>query len=86
MDIVSLLIGFAVGGLVLGIVCFFAGISHRKKKAEGILGSAEEESKRILNDALKNAEAKKKETILEAKDEIHRLPNRIRKGKPRAPQ
>lgn len=73
MDIVSLLIGFAVGGLVLGIVCFFAGISHRKKKAEGILGSAEEESKRILNDALKNAEAKKKETILEAKDEIHRL-------------
>ena len=73
MDIVSLLIGFAVGGLVFGIACFFAGISHRKKKAEGILGSAEEESKRILNDALKNAEAKKKETILEAKDEIHRL-------------
>ena len=73
MDIVSLIIGFAVGGLIFGIVCFFAGISHRKKKAEGILGSAEEESKRILNDALKNAEARKKESILEAKDEIHRL-------------
>ena len=73
MDILALLIGFAVGGLVFGIVCFFAGISHRRKKAEGILGSAEEESKRILSDAIKNAEAKKKETILEAKDEIHRL-------------
>ena len=28
-----------------------------------------------MNDAIKNAEAKKKETILEAKDEIHRLRN-----------
>ena len=35
MDIVSLLIGFAVGGLVFGIACFFAGISHRKKKSRG---------------------------------------------------
>ncbi|MBQ6817977.1 MAG: ribonuclease Y [Clostridia bacterium] len=70
---VWLAIGFAVGALVFGIVCYFAGIAHRKKKAEGILGSAEEESKRILNDAMKAAEAKKKESLLEAKDEIHRL-------------
>ena len=67
--------GFAVGALVFGIICFLLGIRHRKNKAESIIGSAEQESKRILNDALKNAEAKKKETILEAKDEIHRLRN-----------
>ena len=73
MNIPSLAIGFAVGALLFGIVCYFAGIAHRKKKAEGILGSAEEESKRILNDAMKAAEAKKKESLLEAKDEIHRL-------------
>ncbi len=70
---VWLAIGFAVGAVVFGIACYFAGIAHRKKVAEGILGSAEEESKRILNDAMKTAEAKKKESLLEAKDEIHRL-------------
>ena len=66
---------FIVGALLFGFICFLGGIRHRKNKAESIIGSAEQESKRILNDALKNAEAKKKETILEAKDEIHRLRN-----------
>ena len=63
----------AAVAVVVGIVAFAAGISHRKKKAEAIIGSAETEAKRILNDAYKNAEAKKKESILEAKDEIHNL-------------
>lgn len=73
MDLVSFLIGLAVGGVVLGALCFFAGISHRKKKAEAAIGSAEQEAIRLLNDAMKNAEAKRKEMTLEAKDEIHRL-------------
>ena len=72
-ELLYAIIGFAVGSLLFGIICYFAGIAHRKRKAEGILGSAEEESKRILNDAMKAAEAKKKESLLEAKDEIHRL-------------
>ncbi len=49
------------------------GINHRKKIAEAQIGSAEEEAKRILSDALKNSEAKKKELILEGKEEVHRL-------------
>ena len=72
-DIALILIGAAAGGLVFGIIAYILGIQYRKRKAEGILGSAEEEAKRLLNDAIKNAEAKKKETLLEAKDEIHRL-------------
>ena len=72
-ELLYAIIGFAVGSLLFGMICYFAGIAHRKRKAEGILGSAEEESKRILNDAMKAAEAKKKESLLEAKDEIHRL-------------
>ena len=68
-----LLIGIASGGLVIGVICFIAGIQHRKKTAEAVIGSAEQESKRILTDAMKNAEAKKKEALLEAKDEIHQL-------------
>ncbi len=73
MDLIAFFIGLAVGGVVLGTVCFFAGIRFRKKKAEAAIGSAEEESIRLLNDAMKNAEAKRKEMTLEAKDEIHRL-------------
>ncbi len=59
--------------LVLGIVGFLGGSTFRKKSAEKAIGSAEDEAKRILNDALKNAETRKKEALLEAKDEIHQL-------------
>ena len=54
-------------------VAFAAGVSYRKKQAEAAIGSAEQEAKRIVSDAIKTSEAKKKETILEGKDEIHRL-------------
>lgn len=40
--------------------------------AEQKIGSAEQEATRILNDALSQAETKKKEAIIEAKDEIHK--------------
>ena len=70
--LIAVLIALGVA-VVAAVVGFFAGVSHRKRKAEAIIGSAENESKRILNDAYKAAEAKKKESILEAKDEIHNL-------------
>ncbi len=64
----------AVAAAVVATVIGFAwGVSHRKKKAESAIGSAETEAKRILNDAYKTAEARKKESILEAKDEIHKM-------------
>ena len=56
-----------------GAVCFLAGVAHRKKTAEFTIGSAEQEAKRIVSEAIKNAEAKKKEAVLEGKDEIRRL-------------
>ena len=42
-----------------------------------MLGSAEQEAKRIVSDAIKTSEAKKKETVLEGKDEIHRMRNEM---------
>lgn len=56
--------------LVAAVAAFFAGSSHRKKKAETSIGSAEAEAKRIVSDAIKTADAKKKEAILEGKDKI----------------
>ena len=58
---------------VAGAVCFVLGGIHRKKTAEFTIGSAEQEAKRIVSDAIKTAEAKKKEVVLDGKDELHRL-------------
>ena len=64
-----------VGLLIGGGLAFFLGIRYRKNVAETGIGSAEQEAKRIVSDAIKTAEAKKKETIIEGKEEIHRLRN-----------
>ena len=63
----------AAAAVIAAVIAFASGVSYRKRKAEATIGSAEAEAKRILNDAYKGAEAKKKESILEAKDEIHKM-------------
>ncbi|MDE7390121.1 MAG: ribonuclease Y [Lachnospiraceae bacterium] len=60
-------------GITSGIAAFLAGVNHRKKIAEAEIGSAEQEAKRIVDEAVKEAEAKKKEFVLEGKDEVHRF-------------
>lgn len=45
----------------------------RKRTAETQIGSAEEEARRIVADAEEKGEARKKEAMLEAKEDIHRL-------------
>jgi ribonuclease Y len=45
----------------------------RKLLAEAKIASAEEAAKKLIADAIKEADAKKRETILEAKEDIHRL-------------
>ena len=59
--------------LIGGAVGVFAGITIRKNTAEKEIGSAEEEARKIVADAIKTAEAKKKEVVLEGKDEVHRF-------------
>ena len=54
------------------IVSFIAGKSYRKKFAEAEIGGAEEKAKAIIAEAIKVADTKKKEALLEAKDEIHK--------------
>ena len=52
-----------------GALAFFAGVNHRKREAEAAIGSAEDEAKRIISNAIKTAAAKKKEAVLEGKDD-----------------
>ena len=65
----------AAGTLVIGILL---GIWIRKraaKRAEEKISNADEEALRIVNEAIKSAENKKREVMLEAKEEILRSRN-----------
>ena len=62
-----------VAAAVAGALGFYLGGENRKRTAEAKIGSAEAEAKRIVNDAIKTAEQKRKETIIEAKDEAFKL-------------
>ena len=59
--------------LVLCLLGVGGGYMARKNVAEGKIGAAEDRAKEILEEAMRDAEAKKKEALLEAKEEIHRL-------------
>lgn len=69
---IVLIVVAVVAGLAVGV---YLGIQRRKQVAEKAIGSAETEANRIVSEAIKSAEAKKKEFLLEGKDELHRLRN-----------
>ena len=60
--------------IIVGIACLaigaVIGFLYRKSVSEKKISSAEEESLRIVNEAIRTAESKKKEALLEAKEEI----------------
>ena len=62
-----------VVAIVVGVGAGFGiGVAYRKKVAEREIGSAEAEATRIINEAIRGGESKKKEMLLEVKDEIHK--------------
>jgi len=68
LAIILIVVGTAVG-IAAG---FGLGIAYRKKVAEREIGSAEAEATRLINEAIRSGESRKKEMLLEAKDEIHK--------------
>ena len=65
---------FSIAALVVGLVVgAIIGIIYRKKVAEAEIGSAEEKAKKIIADSAVQVETMKKEALLEAKEETHRL-------------
>ncbi|MCI8878776.1 MAG: ribonuclease Y [Oscillospiraceae bacterium] len=59
-----------VVAVVVAAIFFSLGILYRKKVSEKEISSAEEEARRIVNEAIKSSESKKREALLEAKEEI----------------
>ena len=68
LEIILIVVGVVVG-LAAGFGC---GVVYRKKVAEREIGSAEAEATRLINEAIRSGESRKKEMLLEAKDEIHK--------------
>ena len=71
--VISLVVVVAAG------VSFMAGIMLRKRIAENKIGSAEEKAKQIIDDAITQSEATKKEKLLEAKEEKIKMKTEIEK-------
>ena len=69
--LIALLVGGGVGAAV--------GYNRRKAVAEREIGSAEEEARRVINEAIKSAESKKREATVEAKEEILKARNEFEK-------
>ena len=63
--VITAIIALAAAG-----ISFFLGITYRKMVGEKEISSAEEEARRIINEAIKASEGKKREALLEAKEEI----------------
>ncbi|MCI8464888.1 MAG: ribonuclease Y [Lachnospiraceae bacterium] len=60
-------------------VTWFGAIVYRKKVYESKIGKAEEKSREIIDEALKVAETKKREALLEAKEESMKTKNDLEK-------
>ncbi|MDD6436235.1 MAG: ribonuclease Y [Clostridiales bacterium] len=64
--------------IAVPISCFVA-VAQRKKKVEAKIGSAEEKAREIIDEAMKTAESKKREALLEAKEENLKARNELEK-------
>lgn len=77
-----------MGGIIIAVIItlcvvvpitWFAAIVYRKKVYESKIGKAEEKSREIIDEALKVAETKKREALLEAKEESMKTKNDLEK-------
>ena len=69
---VSLIIAAAIISLIAGYV-------YRKKIAEGKIANAEDAARKIVENAERQSEAAKREALLEAKEEAHRIRSDVEK-------
>ena len=68
-----------VSVIVAVIITYFATVNKLKNDADSKIGNADVKAREIIDDALKAAEAKKKESLLEIKEESIRTKNELEK-------
>lgn len=75
----SIIIAVLITTCVVAFITWTVAIAYRKKVYESKIGSAEQRSKEIIDEALKIAETKKREALLEAKEESLKTKNELEK-------
>ena len=75
----SLVIAVLVTAIVVAAITWVISGEVRKRRYEAKIGSADERSREIIDEALKVAETKKREALLEAKEESLKTKNELEK-------
>ena len=78
------IIGIAIAAVVVTVIVavpitYFATVSKLKNDANSKIGNADIKAREIIDDALKTAESKKKESLLEIKEESIKTKNELEK-------
>ena len=75
----SVIIAVVITLLVTAVVVYFVPTAYYKKVTEAKIGNADEKAREIIDEAVKTAETKKREAMLEAKEESIRVKNDLDK-------
>lgn len=75
----EIIIAVVISAVVVAILTWIVSGIYRKNVFEKKIGSAEEKSRKIIDEALKTAETKKREALLEAKEESLKTKNELEK-------
>ena len=75
----DILITAVVTAIIVAAITWFLAVSFQKKEFARKVGTAEEKSREIIDEALKVAETKKREALLEAKEESIKTKNELEK-------
>ena len=75
----SPIISALITAIIVAPITWLLAVAHRKNSYESKIGSAEEKSREIIDEALKVAETKKKEALPEAKEENLKARNELEK-------
>ena len=78
-DITLVIVSVIITLCIVAPTSWFFAIAHHKKNFESKIGSAEEKSREIIDEALKTAETTKREAVLEAKEESLKTKNELEK-------
>ncbi len=75
----SVIIAVVITLLVTAVVVYFVTTAYYKKVTEAKIGNADEKAREIIDEAVKTAETKKREAMIEAKEESIRVKNDLDK-------
>ncbi len=77
--IIAVVIAVLVTGAITAVATWYISTDYHVKAANSKIGSAEERAREIIDEAVKTAETKKREALLEAKEETIRTKNELDK-------